>query len=149
MDALTVKIKGEAKVYTKELKISSGVPGIYVLGLNSINGKLHWLQESGSNAIWYGKYGWNIGSQDEIGSDFGSIATLYPWDKASPQLATTWFYHDGSKISQLEDVLVEPGTFMIKQNKNIKLVVSLILGILIHCFIFSCGVQNFKFQSLT
>ena len=112
MDALTVKIKGEAK----ELKISSGVPGIYVLGLNSINGKLHWLQESGSNAIWYGKCGWNIGSQDEIGSDFGAIAT--PERVGSPQLATTWFYHDGSKISQLEDVLVEPGTLMIKTKQE-------------------------------
>ena len=123
MDALTVTIKGEAK----ELKVSNGVPGIYVLKPNSINGKSHWLQESGSNAIWYGKLGWCIGSQGAmVRNRLPSIAT--PEDVASPQLATTWFYHDGSKISQLEDVLVEPGTYIFnikKIQKNIRLILVL------------------------
>ena len=123
MDALTVTIKGE----TKELKVSSGVQGIYVLGPNSINGKSYWLQESGSNAIWYGILGWGIGSKDAmVSSRLASIiSSKYV---ASPQLATTWQYFDGSKFTQLEDVLVEPGTYIFnikKIQKNIRLILVL------------------------
>ena len=113
MVALTVTIKGKAK----DTQVSNGVPGIYVLGPNSINGKSHWLQESGSNAIWYGILGWGIGSKDAmVSSRLASIiSSKYV---ASPQLATTWQYFDGSKFTQLEDVLVEPGTFMIKTKQE-------------------------------
>ena len=105
---LTVTIEGEAK----EFKVSSKLLGIYVLGPTSINGKSHWRQESGSNAIWYGEQGWVIGPQDA--SHYISSSFISFDDVASPQLATTWTYFDGSEIIQLKDVLVEPGTFIIK-----------------------------------
>ena len=123
MDALTVTIKGK----TKDAQVSNGVPGIYVLGPNSINGKSHWLQESGSNAIWHGIIGWGIGSKDAMVSSRWASIISFEY-VASPQLATTWKYFDGSKFTQLEDVLVEPGTYIFnikKIKKNIRLILVL------------------------
>ena len=144
MDALTVTIKGEAK----ELKVSSGVPGIYVLGPNSINGKSHWLQESGSNAIWYGKYGWSIGSQNAMVSS--RLASMISFEYvASPQLATTWEYFDGSKFSQLEHVLVEPGTFIIKTKQKHQISCQSYIGYfdsLFHFFLWCAKFQISKFD---
>ena len=106
---MTVTIKGEAKDAQ-----FSGIPGIYVLGPNSINGKLHWLKESDSNinAIWYNKgngwSGWGIGSQDDI---VGSFASILSFDGvASPQEVSTWHYYDGSSYNILDGILVQPGT---------------------------------------
>ena len=100
MDALIVTINGEAK----NAQVSNGVPGIYVLGPNSINGKSHWLQELGSNAIWYKKgSGWRIGPQDNIGSilSFDDVAT--------PQQVSTWYYYNGQEYVQSDDIMVESG----------------------------------------
>ena len=127
MDALTVTIKGEAK----ELKVSSGVPGIYVLGPNSINGKSHWLQKSSSNAIWYHKgiefSAWCIGSQDDIVSGLPPSIISFE-DVASPQDITTWMYSDGEDHILSHDILVAPGTYIFnikKIKKNIRLILVL------------------------
>ena len=105
---MIVTLKGEAKV------VQFNSPGIYVLGPNAVNGKSHWLQDSGPNAIWFDKEkeSWNIGNQDGIG---GSVAGLTSFDKvASPQEASTWQYsNNGWTIS--DDILVDtfkPGMYM-------------------------------------
>jgi hypothetical protein len=107
---LTVELKGEAKdARPKEA-------GIYSLGLNTVDGKLHWLKDSGKRAIWYNKHtgSWNIGSQDEIGKKNASVGIYTAANvAASPQEATTWHYTSDGKWITSEDILVdtfEPGT---------------------------------------
>ena len=106
---LTVELKGEAKdARPKEA-------GIYSLGLNTVDGKLHWLKDSGKRAIWYNKHtgSWNIGSQDGIGKRLAPVSIYTFEDVAAPQEATTWHYTSGGKWIMSEDILVdtsEPGT---------------------------------------
>ena len=101
---MTVTINGE--VENTQL---SGIPGIYVLGPNSINGKSHWLQESDSNAIWYNQWGgWFIGSQENI---INNIALIISFDGVvSPQEVSTWYYYNGSSYIISDDILVDSGT---------------------------------------
>ena len=107
---LTVELKGEAK------DAQSKKAGIYSLGPNTVDGKLHWLQDSGTSAIWYNKHTgyWNIGSQDVIGKEKASVGIYTAANvAASPQEATTWHYTSGGKWITSEDILVdtfEPGT---------------------------------------
>ena len=104
---MTVELKGEAK------DAQGSKAGLYILGPNEVNGKSHWLQDSGTNAIWYDKANgnWNIGDQDNIGSTVSSIYTSE--DVAGPQEATNWQYHSGGgKWITSDDILVftfEPG----------------------------------------
>ena len=106
-DALTVTINGE--VENTQL---SGIPGTYVLGPNSINGKSHWLQESDSNAIWYnqgnGWGGWFIGSQENIINNIALIISF--GGVVSPQEVSTWYYYNGSSYIISDDILVDSGT---------------------------------------
>ena len=106
---LIVTLKGEAK------EIQSIRAGIYILGPNAVNGKPHWLQHPGSNAIWFNneKGSWCIGNEDILG---GIRADISSTDKvASPHKATTWQYSNGSKWIISDDILVEtfvePGTY--------------------------------------
>ena len=105
---LTVKLKGEAK------DAQSSRAGFYFLGPNEINGKSHWLQNPGTNAIWYEKNvkHWIIGRQDEIGSGKGYITTSE--DVPGPQEAKEWKYlHNDTWTTYGDDILVdtfEPGT---------------------------------------
>ena len=116
MDSLTVTIKGEAK----DALVSNEVPGIYILGPNSINGKSYWHQESDSNVntIWYDKEdGWSgwcigkIGSQYEI---VDSFTTIVSFDRvaSSPQEVSRWKYLNSTRVSYdiLDGLLVQPGT---------------------------------------
>ena len=107
---MIVTLKGEAKV------VQFNSPGIYVLGPNAVNGKSHWLQDPGPNAIWFDKEkeSWNIGNQDGIG---GSVAGIASFDKvASPQEASTWQYsNNGWTISDdilVDTFIVEPGMYI-------------------------------------
>ena len=106
---LIVTLKGEAK------NAQSSVVGTYVLEPKPENSKPHWLQYDGSNAIWYdSKYGdWNIGSQDNLGSDKAKIYS--DDDVAGPQVATTWQYYNGKQFIASDDILVdtfvEPGIY--------------------------------------
>ena len=83
---MTVKLKGEAK------DAQGSKAGLYILGPNEVNGKSHWLQDSGINAIWYDKPNgnWKIGIQKNIGSEVSGLKTSK--DVAGPQEATTWKY---------------------------------------------------------
>ena len=64
--------------------------GIYALEPEPINDKSHWLQNSGSNAIWCEKDGnWNIGP-------LGQTGDILSFDKlSSPLEATAWRYWNG------------------------------------------------------
>ena len=100
---MIVTLKGEAKNALYSLA------GIYVLGTDLVNGKSHWLQDSGSNSIWYDdkKGTWNIAAQDYLGSEKANIYSHN--DVSGPQVATTWHYYVGWTTS--DDILVEPGTY--------------------------------------
>ena len=105
---LIVTLKGEAKV------AQSSMAGIYVLGPDLVNRRLHWLQDPGSNSIWYDdkKGTWNIATQNDLGSDYAYIYSDN--DVAGPQVATTWHYYDNKWITSddiLVDTFVEPGTY--------------------------------------
>ena len=97
---LIVTLQGEAKV------VQFNSPGIYVLGPNAVNGKSHWLQDPGPNAIWFDKEkeSWNVGNQDGIG---GSVAGIASFDKVtSPQKATNWQYSNNG-WTKSDDILVD------------------------------------------
>ena len=105
---LTVELKGKPK------DLQGTRAGLYILGPNEVNGKSHWLQDSGANALWYDKANgdWNIGDQENIGSTKSSIHTSE--DVAGPQEATTWKYFSGSKFIVSDDILVDtfkPGMY--------------------------------------
>ena len=103
-----MKLKGEVK------DAQSGREGIYILGPGRVNGKSHWLQNPGTNAIWYdnvkknvGK--WNIAGQEHLGSNQAGIFSSN--DVAGPQEATTWKYHKTKWIIS-KDIFVE-GTYIL------------------------------------
>ena len=87
-------------------KWGSESDGIYVLNSSSVNGKPHWLQENGSDAIWYDKNGhWNIGYESSLGqSRAKAISTksqsnlpheLTPWEY---YVNSTWTVSDGIRV---------------------------------------------------
>ena len=98
---MTVELKREAK------DAQSNRAGIYVLGPNKVNGKSHWLQDSGPNAFWYEKEtgNWAIGLQDDIGSKKACIYT--PEDVTGPQKAKEWKYRGNGKWLKSDDILVD------------------------------------------
>ena len=97
-------MKGEAKI------AQNTRAGIYIIGVKAVNGKSHWLQYPGTNAIWFDKEkgNWNVGPKDDLGGTRAGIATT---DKvASPQEATTWQYSSNGKWIKSDDISVfEPG----------------------------------------
>ena len=101
---LIVTLKGRAKDWT------TGFVGIYVLRPNLVNDNPHWLQVSGSKAIWTLKDSkiWSIGHQDDLGGNRVSIASLDIDEVAGPQEVTTWQYFDGLNfIPTSDDILVD------------------------------------------
>ena len=104
---LAVELKGEVKGGR------SSLAGIYSLGPNTVNGKSHWLQDSGKHAIWYYETAenWNIASQEYIGGPKANIFS--PEGLADTQDAKEWKYHNDIKWIASDDILVvayEPGT---------------------------------------
>ena len=98
---MTVELKGKPKDF------QGTRAGLYILGPNEVNGKSHWLQDSGANALWYDKANgdWHIGDQENIGSTKSSIYTSE--DVAGPQEATTWQHYSGGKWNISDDILVD------------------------------------------
>ena len=90
--------------------------GIYIRQTNGEHDFLHWLQDPGTNAIWYyKKFGyWLIGLQDYIGS---TNSLLYTSENVTaPQIATIWKYDNATKIESddiLVDAIVESGTYFL------------------------------------
>jgi hypothetical protein len=97
--------------------------GLYILGPNKVNGKSHWLQDSGTNnsmyswlfsttnAIWCDEFGfWNIGAQDKIGlsSMKNHSGMHYSSRVAGPQEAKNWtFFNQASQLITSDDILVQ------------------------------------------
>ena len=103
---MNVTLKGEAK------DAQSTRAGIYIRGPKLVNGKSYWLQDSGTNAIWFDKAkgNWNIGPKDDLGGSLAGIATT---DKVvSPQEATTWQYSNNGWIKSDDILVYEPGTYV-------------------------------------
>ena len=90
---MTVVLKDAAK---DALGSRSG-EGIYIRGPNEVNGKYYWIQEGGSNALWYGalKDYLLIGNKEQLGKYAGFI---YSSDgSVGPLEAKTWKYFSGDK----------------------------------------------------
>jgi hypothetical protein len=106
---LIVTAKGEAK------DVLSSLVGIYVLDPKPVNDKSHWLQDSGTNSIWYNKEFkiWAIGPQVNLGSSTASVISYN--DVTGPEEATTWQYYDNilydNKWIISDDIYVEAGTY--------------------------------------
>ena len=86
MEKLVVKLNGGAK------DAQSKREGIYKVSLDIVNGKLYWIQEEGTSALWFDKkYGnWKIGSKENLGT---SASGLYSNANVNePQDATIWNY---------------------------------------------------------
>ena len=72
--------------------------GIYLLESRLINGYPLWIQKAGSNAIWFNKpsSGWIVGSESEVGNDFGGIKGPSGIDDYPTQIQDGFtYYHDG------------------------------------------------------
>ena len=96
---LVVKLKGGAK------DAQSSRAGTYILGPKTVNEKSYWLQDPGTNAIWYYKGDWNIANHRYLGSHQASIYSSE--DVAGPQEATTWQYYNQRKWIISKDIFVE------------------------------------------
>lgn len=96
---LVVKLTGGAK------DAHSSKAGYYILGPDIVNGKPHWLQDPGTNAIWYdGKSHWIIALHWNLGTDKAWIVS--PDNVAGPQEATKWQYYNDKWIKS-NDIIVE------------------------------------------
>ena len=100
---LSVNLKGRANL------AQSSRAGIYFLGAGLVNGKSYWLQDPGSNSIWYNnKAGrWNIAEQKHLGSNQAGIYSID--GVAGPQVVTTWRYLNKKKwiTSYSDDISVD------------------------------------------
>ena len=106
---LVVKLKGGAK------DAQSSRAGTYILGPNMIRGKPHWIQNPGTNAIWYYKGNWNIADHRYLGSNQAFIYS--PEDVAGPQEAKAWRYYNRKWIIS-KDIFVEgTKTNILKKSK--------------------------------
>ena len=106
----TVELKGREKNPHDWMHTTAG---LYILGPKEVNGKSHWLQASGANALWYDKANgdWIIGDKKNIGSTKSSIHTSE--DVAGPQEATTWKYMSGGECIISKNILVDtPGMYI-------------------------------------
>ena len=93
MEKLVIKLNGGAK------DAQSKREGIYKLSLDIVNGKLYWIQEEGTSALWFDKkYGnWKIGSKENLGTSASGLYSNANVNK--PQDATIWNYWiSGNKI---------------------------------------------------
>ena len=95
---MVVKLIGGAK------DAQSSMAGTYILGPDKVNQRSHWLQDPGTNAIWYYKGNWNIADHQYLGSNQAWISS--PEDVAGPQEATTWKYYNRKWIRS-KDIFVE------------------------------------------
>ena len=85
---LIVTLDGDAKL------AQSDSEGLYTLASSPVNGKEYWIQDQGSNAIWYDNEdpkNWVLGPKKNLGS---GIFNLYSTnDTTGPEEARTWNYN--------------------------------------------------------
>ena len=100
---LTVKTKGEFGVMWADCE------GIYNLSPKLVNGKAHWLQESGPNAIWSDNYfkNWKIGHVSNLGGSKCKILTNRNTGRDLPTKAFPWkYYTKNGGWTESEDIIV-------------------------------------------
>ena len=106
---ITITLKGAAK------EAHSSRAGIYILHPDDVNGKEHWVQQGGSNALWYDKtlQNWKIGKKDNLGSSTGGIKSD---DSITPLETTIWKYtKNDTWIEASGEIILSPGnTYLIK-----------------------------------
>ena len=105
---MIVTLKGEAK------DVISGLAGIYVLQPKPVNGKSHWLQDTGTHSIWYNREVkiWAIGPHVYLGSSTASMVSYD--DVTGPEEATNWQYYNENSYTKWitsDDINVEAGTY--------------------------------------
>ena len=85
-DNLIVTLDGDSKLF------HSNREGHYILTSTPVNGKQCWIQEQGSNAIWYDKKfrNWKMGDKKHNGTSTCSLHSTS--DTLGPEKATTWEY---------------------------------------------------------
>jgi hypothetical protein len=101
---LTVKLKSKVGARWEDTE------GVYKLSSNPVNGKAHWLQEAGSNALWFDKVfqNWKIGLVSGLGGSTCKVLTHRNTARHQPHKAVPWIYYvkDGRWIGA-EDIIVE------------------------------------------
>ena len=88
----------------------STVEGIYILASTKVNGKPHWLQEGGTDAIWFDPVfnNWKLGSQSILGNAFGSkiLTTKDSAEEMLPNEITPWLYSVNGSWTFSDDIVV-------------------------------------------
>ena len=83
--------------------------GIYILASTKVNGKNHWLQGGGTNAIWYDKgfINWKLGDLSSLGSSTAKISTTYGTAVNSlPHELTPWWFLVNGTWTASDDIIV-------------------------------------------
>ena len=93
--------------------VQSSREGTYKLSLDIVNGKSYWMQEEGTNAIWFDKtfFNWKIGTKTGLG---GTTSALYSNGNVDePQDATIWNYYilANKTWSESNDIEVYAGKY--------------------------------------
>jgi len=87
------------------------VEGIYILASTKVNGKPHWLQEGGTDAIWFDPVfnNWKLGSQSILGNAFGSkiLTTKDSAEEMLPNEISPWLYTVKGTWTYSDDIVVE------------------------------------------
>ena len=88
----------------------STVEGIYILASTKVNGKPHWLQEGGTEAIWFDPVwtNWKLGSKSYLGGSKAKILTIK--DSAEgmlPHEITPWRYLINGTWTYSDDIIVK------------------------------------------
>ena len=102
---LIVTLDGDAKL------AQSHTEGIYTVASMPKNGKQYWIQDQGSNAIWYEKEkkDWLIGRKEDLGTD---ICSLYSRnDTTGPEEATTWKYLENGRWMSTSNIVRSLGMY--------------------------------------
>jgi hypothetical protein len=103
---LIVSLNGDAK------EAQSVIEGRYLLHEDNEDWKdKYWIQDNGSNVIWYYPPNWIIGNQDDRGRDT-QFAAIYSTDHFSPNplLVSNWAYKaSNGKWTRSDNVHVGPG----------------------------------------
>ena len=83
--------------------------GIYILASTKVNGKNHWLQGGGTDAIWYDKgfTNWKLGDLSSLGSSTAKILTTQGTAINSlPHEVTPWTFLVNGTWTASDDVIV-------------------------------------------
>ena len=102
---LSVKLEGEVLVKQTDCV------GVYNISHNLVNEKSYWVQETGTNALWYDpKYqNWKIGWSSRLGGSTAKLLTQQNTASDPPHIALPWKYMKNGKWIGTEDIVVAEG----------------------------------------